>query len=161
MAGRKRKSAASQPFWRHKTLEQMNVAEWESLCDGCGKCCTFTLEDEDTGDLYRTSVSCKLFDDGACGCSNYSDRFKYVPECLKVTPENIGTLDFFPNTCAYVLVYEGRDLPEWHHLVCGDREEIHRRGMSVRNRTFREDKIGGVDLEDFVVEWPDKPRDAD
>ena len=150
------KTKAPEPFWRVKTLEQMNVAEWESLCDGCGKCCTYTLEDEDTAELYRTNVSCKLFDSGTCGCRDYQNRFKTVPECLKVTPQNIETLEFFPPTCAYLLVYEGKDLPDWHHLVCGDREEIHRRGLSVQGRTISEDAIGDADLEDFVIEWPEE-----
>jgi uncharacterized cysteine cluster protein YcgN (CxxCxxCC family) len=152
---------ADAPFWKRKTLEEMNVAEWESLCDGCGKCCTFTLEDEDTGDLYRTSVACQLFDDGACGCRDYSNRFATVPECLKVTPQNIAEMDFFPHTCAYVLVYEGKDLPEWHHLVCGDREEIHRRGLSVRNKTLSEKALGGADMDDFVIEWPEEQTGED
>ena len=149
------KKGPQKPFWRRKTLQQMNVAEWESLCDGCGKCCTYTLEDEETSDLYRTNVACKLFDSGTCGCGDYANRFKTVPECLKVTPQNIETLEFFPPTCAYLLVFEGKDLPDWHHLVCGDREEIHRRGLSVQGRTISESVIGEADLEDFVIEWPE------
>jgi uncharacterized protein len=156
------KAATQEPFWRRKTLEELNVREWESVCDGCGKCCTFTLEDEDTGELHRTSVACQLFDNGTCGCRDYGDRFKTVPECLKVTPQNIGELDFFPPTCAYVLLYEGKDLPEWHHLVCGDRQEIHRRGMSVQGRTISELSLGDAAMEDFVIEWDEEePADGE
>ena len=58
-------------FWKTKTLEEMSNAEWESLCDGCARCCLEKLEDEDTGKIYFTHVSCKLLDAGLCACKDY------------------------------------------------------------------------------------------
>ena len=96
------------PFWKTKTLAQMSEAEWESLCDRCGKCCVISIEDADTGTLYLTDVSCKLFDTKACGCSDYANRKKHVPDCVKLTPKNVSKLDWLPQTCAYRLVREGQ-----------------------------------------------------
>ncbi|MFP1130049.1 YcgN family cysteine cluster protein [Asticcacaulis sp. W401b] len=129
---------STRPFWQTKTLSQMTVPEWESLCDGCGLCCLIRLEDEDTGEIIPTRVHCRLFDSGTCACSNYPDRHKYVPDCIKLTPHNIEALEWMPASCAYRRLHEGKDLPVWHYLICGDREEVHRRGVSVRGQTISE-----------------------
>ena len=120
------------PFWKTKELEQMNAQEWEQLCDGCGKCCLSKLEDEDTGDIYWTSVSCRLLDADTCRCHDYPNRLKIVSDCVGLTPENVRTIVWLPQTCAYRLVAEGRDLYWWHHLLSGSRETVHEAGMSVR-----------------------------
>jgi hypothetical protein len=134
--------AMAKPFWKEKTLEEMSAAEWESLCDGCGKCCLSKLEDEDTGDIYFTTVGCRLFDAGTCRCGDYANRQAVVPDCVRLTPENVRTIAWLPSTCAYRLVAEGRDLYPWHHLICGDRDAIHRAGASVRGRvTASEDEL--------------------
>ena len=122
------------PFWKAKSLTAMTKAEWESLCDGCGKCCLSKLEDDDTGEIYFTTVGCRLFDEGACRCTNYVDRFEHVSDCVQLTPENVTTIKWLPSTCAYRLVGEGRDLFDWHHLICGDKQEVHRQGVSVRGK---------------------------
>jgi uncharacterized protein len=127
-------SGMTPPFWKTKTLEEMTAAEWESLCDGCGKCCLAKLEDEDTGDIFWTSVGCRLLDAGTCRCADYSNRLAQVPDCVKLTPEKVRTLSWLPSTCAYRLVAEGRDLFSWHHLRSGRRESVHEAGVSVRNR---------------------------
>lgn len=124
----------AQPFWRTVTLEQMTPAQWESLCDGCGKCCMSKLEDEDTGEIYWTSVGCRLFDAGQCRCSNYARRLELVADCVGLTPDKVRTLPWLPATCAYRLVAEGRDLAWWHHLVSGSRETVHEAGISMRGR---------------------------
>jgi hypothetical protein len=127
-----------EPFWRRKTLEQMTVAEWESLCDGCGLCCLVRFEDEDAGEVIPTRVHCQLFDAGACACTDYANRQKYVPDCVKLTPGNIQALAWMPLSCAYRRLHEGRDLADWHPLVSGDPESVHRAGVSIRGQTISE-----------------------
>ena len=136
-------------------MAALTPAEWESLCDGCGKCCTFTLENDETGELFSTRVACRLFDTAACGCGDYERRFDQVPTCIKITPETVAELTFLPATCAYRRVAAGKDLPEWHHLVCGDREAVHRLGWSVQGQTISETIVdeAGVEYEDYIVEW--------
>lgn len=126
--------AMDQPFWKTKTLEAMTLGEWESLCDGCGKCCLAKLEDEDTAEIYWTSVACRLFDAGTCQCSNYVDRKRHVPDCVELTPKKVREIDWLPKTCAYKLVAEGHDLPSWHHLVSGNRDGVHSAGVSMKGR---------------------------
>lgn len=142
-----------EPFWRRKTLLEMTKAEWESLCDGCGKCCLLKLEDEDTGQVSYTDAACKLLDLESCRCSRYVNRRHYVPDCIKLTPKLVDRLRWMPSTCAYRLLSEGEDLPDWHPLVSGDPESVHRAGISVRGRAVPEAVAGK--LEDRIVEWPE------
>jgi uncharacterized protein len=137
-------------FWEEKTLEQMSRAEWESLCDGCGKCCIHKLEDEETGELHATNVACRLLDRRSGRCTDYKHRKLYVPECVRLTPAKLKQLDWLPTTCAYRLLADGEDLPEWHPLITGDPESVHRAGQSVRGWTVSEDEAG--DLEHHLVE---------
>lgn len=137
-------------FWKDKTLSEMNHEEWESLCDGCGKCCLNKIEDEDTGEIFYTNVRCKLLDAHKCRCTSYHDRIVHVPTCVVLSPSNVPmAVRFMPKTCAYRLVHEGQDLPEWHHLVCGDRDRVHREKRSVQGQTVTEDQV--KDWEDHVV----------
>jgi uncharacterized protein len=122
------------PFWKTKSLAQMTHGEWESLCDGCGKCCLSKIEDEDTSEIYFTSVICRLFDEGTCSCTDYANRSTEVPDCVTLTISNISTLHWMPSTCAYRLIAEGKDLFPWHHLVCGDSEAVHRAKVSVKGK---------------------------
>lgn len=128
----------TKPFWRAKRLEQMTVQEWESLCDGCGLCCLIRFEDEETGEVIPTRVHCRLFDPVSCRCSNYAERKRFVPDCIKLTPHNIEALEWMPKSCAYRRIHEGKDLPAWHPLVTGDPESVHRAGVSVRGQTITE-----------------------
>ena len=112
----------------------MSSAEWESLCDGCARCCLEKLEDEDTGKIYFTHVSCKLLDAGLCACKDYPNRSDKVPDCVRLTPENVRTLNWLPPSCGYKLVAEGRDLYWWHPLISGDPNTVHEAGVSVRGR---------------------------
>ena len=133
------------PFWQTKRLEQMTVQEWESLCDGCGLCCLVRFEDEDTGEVIPTRVSCRLFDDKLCRCSDYENRKKHVPDCIKLTPHNIDALPWMPKSCAYRRLHEGRDLADWHPLISGDPESVHRAGVSVRGETVNERDLDDPD----------------
>jgi uncharacterized cysteine cluster protein YcgN (CxxCxxCC family) len=156
---RKRDAAADaapleKGYWRRKTLAEMSEREWESLCDGCGKCCLISLEDVDTGQLHLTDVSCKLFDAKTCGCSDYANRKHYVPDCVKLTPNNVAKLDWLPQTCAYRLVSEGKDLYWWHPLVSGDESTVHVAKASVRNKTRLEGRLRMPGLIKRITEWP-------
>ncbi len=142
------------PFWRTKALDDMTHEEWESLCDGCGKCCMIRLEDEDTGKIADTNIACKLFDRTGCRCTDYANRCVRVPDCVSLTPDNLASLDWMPKTCAYRLVFEGYDLPPWHPLITGNQESIHQAGMSVRDRTISETDISPDDVEDYLIIWP-------
>ncbi|WP_439153809.1 YcgN family cysteine cluster protein [Yoonia sp.] len=142
-------------FWETKHMEDMNRPEWEALCDGCGKCCLNKLEDEDTGDVALTRVACRLLDDATCLCSNYRDRHQYVKECIVLTPENITDhLYWLPQTCAYRLVYQGEALFDWHPLISGDPETVHRAGVSLRGQTIPEFDVDEDDWEDHIIEEP-------
>ncbi|MGH8466229.1 MAG: YcgN family cysteine cluster protein, partial [Pseudomonas sp.] len=116
-------TASADAFWKHKTLEQLDRQEWESLCDGCGLCCLQKLEDEEDNSVYYTRIACKLLDLKTCQCKDYPIRLKLVPDCIKLTPGQADQFKWLPPTCGYRLVSEGKDLPSWHHLVCGDRQE--------------------------------------
>ena len=145
----------STPFWRKKRLSQMTRAEWESLCDGCGRCCLNKLEEEDTGRIYFTDVGCRLLDTQACNCRDYPNRSEQVEDCVRLTPEEVETITWLPPSCAYRLIKEGRDLYWWHPLVSGDPDTVHTAGISVRGRVgISEDEWGDQDLEDRIVDWP-------
>jgi uncharacterized cysteine cluster protein YcgN (CxxCxxCC family) len=153
--GLKRPAAPAEPFWRAKSLDAMSPAEWESLCDGCARCCLVKLEDEETGAIHHTDVGCTLLDDSACRCRDYDNRQGRVPDCLRLTPEAVRTLSWLPPTCAYRLLAEGRDLYWWHPLVSGDPATVHRAGISVRGRVAGpEEDFSLEELLDRVVDWP-------
>ena len=143
----------AEPFWRTKTLAEMTPQEWESLCDGCAKCCLVKLEDEGTGEIDATDVACRLLELGTCRCGDYAGRKRKVPDCVILSPDNVGELRWMPATCAYRLVHEGKDLYPWHHLVCGDRDAVHRLGISIKGRVVSERDVADEDLPDHVIDW--------
>jgi len=149
------------PFWQRLTLEEMSAAQWESLCDGCGRCCLNKLEDEDTGAIAWTAVSCRLLDTTSCRCSDYPGRAEQVPDCLRLTPEMVRTLAWLPPTCAYRLVEEGRDLYWWHPLVSGDPATVHAAGISVRDLAVSELSVPFEAWENLLFAWPDEEEGAD
>ena len=148
----------TRPFWEFKRLEEMTVAEWESLCDGCGLCCLVRFEDEETGEIIPTRVHCRLFDPDRCRCTDYAARKEHVPDCIKLSPGNIEALEWMPPSCAYRRLHEGKDLPHWHPLITGDPESVHRAGVSVRGQTISEAVLADAeDALDFAA-W-DLTRD--
>jgi uncharacterized cysteine cluster protein YcgN (CxxCxxCC family) len=132
----------------------MSPTEWESLCDGCGRCCLNKLEYEDTGEIEWTNVACRLFDDASCRCRDYPNRHRRVPDCLALTARNVPHLSWLPPTCGYRLVAEGRDLYWWHPLVSGDTETVHAAGVSVQGRTVSEADVPVSEFEAHLVAWP-------
>ena len=145
---------APEPFWRTKTLDEMTPAEWESLCDGCGRCGLNKLEDWDTGAIAWTNVACQLLDGDSCRCRDYPNRFDTVPDCVQLTPDEVRSLSWLPPSCAYRLVSEGRDLFAWHPLVSGDPDSVHAAGVSVRGRTISEKGMELEEYENHLVRWP-------
>lgn len=141
------------PFWKRKKLVELSGKEWESLCDGCGKCCLNKLEWIDTGKVEYTDVACRLLDLESCRCQNYVNRTQHVSDCLVLSPEAINAVSWLPSTCAYRLVDEGRDLHWWHPLVSGSPETVHLAGVSVRNKAISEGDPH--DLDARIVTWPE------
>lgn len=138
-------------------MAEMSPSEWESLCDNCGKCCCIRLEDEVTGDIYITDVACKLFDAATCKCTDYANRSQKVPDCVTLTKDNVAQLKWMPKTCAYRLVSEGKDLPDYHHLISGSRETIHEVGMSVQDAVTSEIFVSEDEQATRIVIWPGEP----
>ncbi len=139
-----------QPFWKRKTLGEMSRAEWESLCDGCGRCCLHKLEDLDTGEVHYTRVACRLLNLHTCRCTDYARRTARVSDCEVLSPANVENLSWLPATCAYRLISEGAVLPAWHPLQSGDPETVHAAGISVRNLAVSEVDVD--DLEDYLLD---------
>jgi hypothetical protein len=137
-------------FWEDTPLAELDRGQWEALCDGCGKCCLHKLEDEETGELFPTNVACRLLDRNTALCSDYRHRRAYVPDCVRLTSGNVDTIDWLPSTCAYRLRAEGKPLPDWHYLVCGDRDAVRRAGHSVAGWTISETDAG--ELEHHIVD---------
>ncbi len=142
-------------FWQTKSLAEMTLAEWESLCDGCGKCCLHKLQDSGSGELFQTNVACHLLDLDSARCTRYSVRFQLVPDCIQLNSQKIERFAWLPNTCAYRLLAEGKDLPEWHPLLSGDSRSVHRAGMSVRGWTISELHV--QQLEEHIMHWSPDP----
>lgn len=147
-------------FWRGKRLDELSAEQWESLCDGCGRCCLVKLEDEDTGKIHATDIACRLFDEGTCRCRDYANRSQKVSDCVRLTPEVVPKLNWLPPTCAYRLVANGKDLPWWHPLVSGRQETVVEAGVSVLGRTAGlEDDFTMDETMARIVSWPQRwPR---
>lgn len=147
---------ARKPFWEKIPLEDLSKAQWESLCDGCGRCCLLKLEDADTGEVEFTNVSCRLLDGETARCSQYALRKQMVKDCVFLTPENIDRHAYWmPETCAYRLLFEGKPLYDWHPLVSGDPNSVHDAGMSMQGRIVPEYEIDEDDLEQYIIKGID------
>jgi len=147
------KSADSLPFWKRKRLDELSHSEWESLCDGCAKCCLYRLEDADTREGYTTNVHCRLLNTTTGRCTDYDHRSVRVRDCVTITPKLLEDPYWLPSTCAYRLVAEHKDLPDWHPLVSGHPDSVRQAGHQVCGRTICEDDADA--LESHLVEWFD------
>ncbi|HSG64522.1 MAG TPA: YcgN family cysteine cluster protein [Gammaproteobacteria bacterium] len=150
---RARSTRSSKPFWETKSLREMTQQEWESLCDGCGRCCLHKYEYEDTGRVHYTDVACKLLDLKTCRCRHYERRLDHVPDCVVLSKDRPEDLDWMPSTCAYRRLAEGRGLADWHPLVSGRADSVVRAGISVRGRVVSERRIPAADIEDRLISW--------
>jgi hypothetical protein len=143
----------TKPFWERKTLAELDAEEWESLCDGCGRCCLRKLEDEDTGEIAYTDVACRLLDCNTCRCRDYAHRQDRVPDCVALTPGDRTALGWMPSTCAYRLLDEGKPLPDWHPLVSGSLQSVHAAGISVRGRCTSEEHVHEDEIGTRLARW--------
>ena len=140
-------------FWQDYTIEELNHAEWEALCDGCGLCCLVKLEDEETAEVVYTKLACTLLDCETAQCSDYPNRKKYVPDCIQLTPDLLQKIKWLPSSCAYRRRYEGKTLPSWHYLITGSRDSVKKARKSAAGRCISEDGIDPEDVEEYVVRW--------
>jgi uncharacterized cysteine cluster protein YcgN (CxxCxxCC family) len=138
-------------FWETTRLIDMDAAQWESLCDGCGKCCLHKLEDEDTGEVFVCNVACRLLDLETCQCRDYANRKQLVPDCTVLTLRHIEEFHWLPETCAYRLLAEGKPLFDWHPLISGDPQTVHSAGISVCGYVVSEEDVD--DLQQHITDW--------
>jgi hypothetical protein len=144
---------AQEVFWRRKTLREMTRPEWESLCDGCALCCLHKVEDEDTEEVFYTTVVCHLLDTDNCQCTEYQRRCELVPTCIRLQPEDVETFTWLPPTCSYRLIHEGQDLPDWHPLLTGERRSVIEANASVLSvYEVKDNEITEDQLIDYVLD---------
>jgi len=139
-------------FWKHKSLAAMTNDEWEALCDGCGFCCLYKIEDADTGEILLTHVACRFLDLHSVTCKLYKNRFNAMPTCIKLTPAKVEALDWLPDSCAYRLVLQGKPLPAWHPLVSGNPDSIHQSSHSIQGKAQQESDVNMDHLEDYIID---------
>ncbi len=142
---------SKKPFWKTKTLAEMTQKEWESLCDGCGKCCLIKLEDAETKELFYTDVACHMLDAKTCQCKDYKNRRKIVDDCLQLEVDDVDDFKWLPKSCSYRRLHEGRGLPKWHYLISGDRKAVHKKKKSVKNRVVSETEV--MEVAEHIVYW--------
>ncbi len=147
------------PFWETLSLDEMNDQQWESLCDGCGRCCLQKLEDEDTGEVWFTRVSCVQLDCGSGRCQDYANRFSKVPDCLAVRPLTEQKIGWLPESCAYRKLAQGEALENWHPLVSGNDRSVIEAGISVAGRCISEAEVAAEDYFHYLIYWDDKAGD--
>jgi uncharacterized cysteine cluster protein YcgN (CxxCxxCC family) len=140
-------------FWENKTLAELDSGEWESLCDGCARCCLHKLEDEDTGEVHYTSIVCQYLDHATCKCKDYVNRNVNVPNCVHLTLDNIEEFNWLPNTCAYRLMSEGKPLPTWHPLVTGRRDSVKEANIVITDKVIDERNVPEDAHEEYIIRW--------
>lgn len=134
----------------------MSAEEWESLCDGCGLCCLVKIEDEDSGEVFNTSVSCFMLDIESCQCRDYANRFSKAPMCTQLTSENLQQMEWLPQSCAYRRLSSGRPLPAWHPLLTKDEASVHQAGISAKWFAQSEEYVHPEQLAERIIELPEE-----
>lgn len=140
-------------WWHNLSLSELDAGQWESLCDGCARCCLHKLEHAHTGEIFYTAVRCSHLDEEHCRCSDYANRLQQVPDCVRLERDTVADMDWLPATCAYRLRARGERLPDWHPLVSGDPQSVHDAGMSVRGRSISEEHVHPDAFAEYIVTW--------
>ncbi len=140
-------------WWNTLSLEELDTTQWEALCDGCAKCCLHKLQDEESGEIFYTRVRCRYLDEQNCRCSDYPRRSQLMPNCIQLSADTAGDLEWLPATCAYRLRARGESLPAWHPLVSGDPDSVHRAGVSVRGRAVSDEYVHPDGYDEHIVHW--------
>ena len=140
-------------FWEQRSLSELSEREWESLCDGCARCCLHKLEDADSGEVYYTRVRCRYLDEQSCRCTDYANRSTLVPNCIRLRPQDLSGYDWLPPTCAYRLLAAGEALPAWHPLISGDPESVHAAGISIRGQSISDEFVHPDGYDEHIVHW--------
>lgn len=143
----------AEAFWEAVPLREMSPEQWESLCDGCGRCCLHKLQDIDSGEIHYTNIACRLFKESTCRCADYANRQRQVPDCVVLASDQSEEFSWLPDTCAYRVLAEGRALPAWHPLISGSSQSVVQAGISVRGRIVSEEGVHEDDFQDFIVDW--------
>lgn len=142
-----------EPFWETIPPAAWSAAQWEALCDRCGRCCLEKLIDRRNGKVYYTSIACVLLDQATCQCRDYRHRHRQVPQCIQLTPANLRSCRWLPRTCAYRLLAEGKQLPAWHPLISGTHDSVHEAGISIRGRELHLMPPQADHLEAYIIDW--------
>lgn len=140
-------------FWETTPLEDMTETQWESLCDGCARCCLHKLEDADSGEVFYTGVRCRYLVEDNCRCSDYPRRNELMSNCIDLKREDLSALHWLPSTCAYRLLYEGKPLYDWHPLVSGNSESVHQAGISIRGRALSDEFVHPDGYQEHIIHW--------
>ncbi|GBL03436.1 YcgN family cysteine cluster protein [Glaciecola sp. KUL10] len=163
-------------YWLDTPLADMSKEQWESICDGCAKCCLHKFIDDQSvneeddfapTDVLRegeeilfTNIACHLLHTKTCACTSYEKRSTLVPDCVTLTKENLESIFYMPKSCSYRRLHEGRGLASWHPLLNkGKKAKMHESRISVRGRTVNEHDILYDEFEDYVVTWPENDID--
>ncbi|MFT2111584.1 YcgN family cysteine cluster protein [Marinomonas sp. 2405UD68-3] len=142
-----------EPFWKTTKLEDMTSDEWESICDGCGKCCLQKIEDTDTQEIFFTRLSCAQLNIKTCQCSVYSTRQEVVPNCITLTPDSIDQFKWLPDSCSYRVLQSTGELPNWHPLIVGSQKEMVLQGLTVTKYAENETTVDEEDWDLHVIRW--------
>jgi len=142
-------------FWETKSLAQLSTSEWESLCDGCARCCLVKLQDEDSNEVHYTNMVCELLDESDCRCTDYPNRHQRVADCIDFHAAIVASLSWLPKSCAYRRLAEGLPLQWWHPLISGSAETVHEAGISVRGKVVSEASVHPDQWQDTVIRWVD------
>ncbi|NSW51562.1 MAG: YcgN family cysteine cluster protein [Anaerolineae bacterium] len=139
-------------FWQETSLKYLTLEQWESLCDGCARCCLYKIQDIDTDELFYTNVACRFLEAETCRCTDYIHRHDIMPTCIILTPRNLAEIDWMPETCAYRLLNEGKPLRWWHPLNSHGPDSVRAAGISICGKYLPEEQADMDHLENYIVE---------